>query len=198
MADENAVPPAGDADSGGDPAENAQGGAAVDQPTSESEIRDPAAYYKAQAEKLERLLKKEADTRQTLEQRLETVGKSTEDSVKAEFEALKAELEAERTAAQQARLDAVRAKAVADAGLPGNLAKFVRGEDAEAIAAEVEELKSLYSPPKPKAAESARTANPGDGAGSDLTMERIKQMSAEEYIARRDDVRAFLKRQQSK
>ena len=58
MADEPQATPAEEPASGGDPAEAQSGG---EQSTPESEIRDPAKYYQAQAEKLERLLKKEAE-----------------------------------------------------------------------------------------------------------------------------------------
>jgi DNA repair exonuclease SbcCD ATPase subunit len=191
MADEG-TPPAGaddQHDDGGDAAAPVQSEAGGDTPG--DEIRDPAAYYKAQAEKLDRLLKREAETRASLEKRLETIGQQTSEDVMSEFETLKAELEAERTAAQQARLEAERTRAVTAAGLPPALAKFVTGEDAEAIAAQVEELSQLL-PKTPPAAEKSRTANPS--GGSDLTMERIQQIkSPQEYMAQRDKVLAFLK-----
>jgi len=161
----------------------------TNKPESSGEIRDPGAYYKAQAEKLERLLSKEAEQREQLEKRLETVGKSTEDDVKAEFEKLKAELEAERNAAQTARLEAQRAKAIAEAGLPVGAAKFLTGDTDEDITAQVAELRELM--PRSGVRGSASAGNP-DSSGSTLTMDAIKKMTPQEYVKRAEEVRKFL------
>ena len=196
MAEEQA--PAGQNETGTTPAEgqgeNPQGTtppvetSASD--TSTDDIRDPGAYYKAQAEKLERLLTKEAEQRKALETRLEAVGKTTEDDVKAEFEKLKAELEQERNAAQTARLEAQRAKAVAEAGLPAGAAKFLTGDTDEDIKAQVAELRELM--PQSGVQGSSSAGNP-DSSGSTLTMDAIKKMTPQEIRKRQDEVDAFLR-----
>ena len=198
MAEEqNGVPAgqenqAGTAPAGGE-GQTTPAGSTHEQTSAEQDIRDPAAFYQSQAEKWERLFKKAEEERTSLEQRVAALDQSTKDSVNQDFEALKAEIAKEREAAQAELLQAKRLANAVESGLPKAAAKFITGTTDEEIAAQIEELRSLFPAGGTSTSNGGRVGAPA--SGSELTRDAINKMTPKEIIARRDEVREFLRNQ---
>lgn len=156
----------------------------------QDDIRNPAAFYQAQAQKWERLFKKAEEERTSLEQRVSVLDQSTKDSVTNDFEALKAEIAQEREAAQAELMQAKRLTAAVEAGLPKAAAKFLTGATDEEIAAQVEELRGMF--PAGGSGQSTSRVGAPDAGGSELTMDAINQMSPQEIRSRWDEVKNIL------
>lgn len=152
MADETPLnPPAGDGD--GDTKNNAEN---LD---GQPKIENPDAYYKAQAEKYQRLFEKvngELTTAQSLAQKLQdeqrqAVEKLVSDAL-AKLEQEKAQVLAE---AEAEKLKALRVRLAVAQGLDAELADFLTGTDEATL---TEQVKKLAEKVKPKAP-NLRTGN---------------------------------------
>lgn len=118
--------------------------------TDGDEIRDPAAYAKAQEEKFQRLLDKKEKALQDsqvqltkLEARLKTMEESQQADFQKELDELKSSLEKERQEAETARVENLRMKVAVAAGLSPDLAERLKGTTEEEIKADAEKLAKL-------------------------------------------------------
>ena len=169
--------------------------------TNESEpefIRNPAAYWKAEAEKYERLHKNVTDHATSIEARLKTLGGEVEKSTKDDLTKLKEELAAERAEIAKTRRELDQRKAAQEAGIPATLAGRLAGETYDELLADAKALAEIVPAGRNGGSGSSSAGKDGAPASTTgLTMEKIQKMSPQEYIANRDEVQAFLKARKS-
>ncbi len=151
--------------------------------TKPDEIRDPAAYWKAQARK-ERTRKRQARNptrrpskqfaglQEAQQQTLLEAVKAAKAEAAEQHEALTKALTEATAKADAERVQALRVKAIANAKLPDDFVNFLKGESEEDIAKEIETLAKHIGQQQPLA--SIRTTNAAasqtsDGAPSWLT-----------------------------
>lgn len=108
----------------------------------DEDIRDEAAYHKAQAEKFERLFKK---AQQQLEQVAEAEQAKTDEAKTLEERLAQLEQEAAeaKRQAEQSKLTEIRLKAVTEAGLPTEAAQFITAKTEDSIAEQVQALRAI-------------------------------------------------------
>lgn len=153
-------------------------------------IKDPAAYWKAQAEKFERLHQKTSDHALTLEERLKLAGDDAQKSAKTEFEKLQAELEKDRAEIAKTRRELDQKTAASEAGLPASLAARLAGATYEEMLADAKALAEIIPAGSGGATSAGRDGAPA--ASGTLTMEIIRNMSTAEIRARQAEVDAVL------
>jgi len=132
---------------------------APDTATTSNPIQNPVEYWQSQAQKFERLLE---NTQKKLGDQEKLVGQLQETQTKIiqqEVADLKKQLTDEKSAMEQARLEAVRVKLLAEKGLPVEMAEFVTETNPDKIAEQVNRLVKLV-PAKPVAVTTS-LANPG-------------------------------------
>lgn len=136
----------------------------------DDEIRDPAAYAKAQEAKYQRLLDKKAEELEAtksqlskLETRLKTMEESQQAQFQTELDELKANLEKEKSEAETARMDALRVKVAVASGLPLTFADRLKGATEDELKADADKLLEAI----PKQAQQPTPNSPlGNRAGS--------------------------------
>ena len=164
--------------------------------TNESEpefIRNPAAYWKAEAEKYERLHKNVTDHATSIEARLKTLGGEVEKSTKDDLTKLKEELAAERAEIAKTRLELDQRKAAAEAGIPATLAGRLAGETYDELLADAKALAEIV--PAGRNGGSGSSSAGKDGApasGSTLTLDMIRKMTPQQIRERQSEVDAVL------
>lgn len=138
--------------------------------TEGDEIRDPAAYAKAQEEKFQRLLDKKEKALQDsqsqltkLEARLKTMEESQQADFQKELDELKSSLEKERQEAETARVENLRMKVAVAAGLSPDLAERLKGTTEEEITEDAKRLVELL--PTKQVQQSSPLGNRAGGDG---------------------------------
>ena len=157
----------------------------------DADIKDPAAYWKAQAEKFERLHQKATEHTQSIEERLKALGGDVEKSAKADLQKLQEELQKERDEIASTRRELDQRKAAQDAGIPASLAARLQGSTYDEMLADAKALAEIV----PAGGGSGTSSAGRDGApasGSALTMDMIRKMSPGEIRARQSEVDAVL------
>lgn len=175
------TPGAGEADPAGEV--NPAGGG--EQTPGGEPIADPAAYYKAQYEKADRLLKKQNERVESLESKISGLETTQQESFKQMIADLRSEWETELAAVQQQHMDAVRKAAAAKYGLPESLAGRLSGDTEEAILADAEALAEMVGSQANNQPQ-AKRGNPG--GGSKLTVDDVKKMSPEDVAKNWDKI----------
>lgn len=145
---------------------------------SQDQPENPEAFYKAQAEKFERLFKKAEAQNQTLESQIQTMEEKQQEAFRQQLDSWKSELDAEMEAlkaeAEGERLGRLRAEAMAVAGWApediAELGEFITGETPEEIQAQVEKLSTRLT--RPAATTRARLGNAGGKTGHDASFIR--------------------------
>jgi flagellar biosynthesis GTPase FlhF len=129
-------------------------------------IRDPEAWARSQVEKAERLKKKAEEQAAELAQKIAAMETQQQESIRQavqqQQDAIKAELEQLQQDAAAAKVEAARVKAMAEAGLPAEMAEFVTATEPDAIKAQVEKLSKATLG-------KSKTGNTTEPAGTDLS-----------------------------
>lgn len=124
-------------------------------------IQNPEAYYKAQAEKFQRLHSKAETDIATVKAQLESLQGSQAEALQKKLDELTGELETQKSQAEADRVDAMRMKALAAAKLdPETMLEFVTATDTDGIKAQVEKLAGFASPTQQRG---SHLGNAGDG-----------------------------------
>ena len=161
--------------------------------TADGDIKDPAAYWKAQAEKFERLHKNVSDHATSIEARLKTLGGEVEKSTKDDLTKLQEELAAERAEIAKTRLELDQRKAAQEAGIPATLAGRLAGETYDELLADAKALAEIV--PAGRNGGSGSSSAGKDGApasGSTLTLDMIRKMTPQQIRERQSEVDAVL------
>jgi hypothetical protein len=159
------------------------------QQTPEPEIKDPLAFYKAQAEKNDRLREKAQAEANEAKRLAETLQNDVVKGLTAKYEALLAEFEAMRQQAIQATTEALRARIAGEFKLGGEAVGFLTASDEDGLRKQAEQLAKLAgvkNAPPP-------TGNVGNPAGNGgLTLEDYKKMTPQEVKARLEEAKKLL------
>ena len=164
--------------------------------TNESEpevIRNPAAYWKAEAEKYERLHKNVTDHATSIEARLKALGGEFEKSTKDDLTKLQESLAAERAEIAKTRRELDQRKAAQEAGIPATLAGRLAGETYDELLADAKALAEIV--PAGRNGGSGSSSAGKDGApasGSTLTLDMIRKMTPQQIRERQSEVDAVL------
>lgn len=191
-------PSAGDTSNGTSPAGSQQESPVVGDTNTpklpdEQDIKDPIAFYKTQSDTLQRLLDQARSQLTDAQKRLQTVGSETEASVTADYEKLQTELQSALTETQKAQREANRYKVIAATGLPEALANRLTGDTYDEMLADAKTLAEIIPAGGGGASSAGRDGAPA--SSGQLTIEKVKNMTTQDYIAQRDEVQAFLKSQ---
>lgn len=122
-------------------------------------IQNPEAFYKAQAEKNERLFKKAEAEISELRASMDNLQTSQAEAIQKKLDSLTGELEQQKAAAEQARIEAVRVKTLVEHGLTPDMVEFVTATDPEQIAEQAKKLAGFATKPQ-------RPSKIGHGTGS--------------------------------
>ena len=163
--------------------------------TNESEpefIRNPAAYWKAEAEKYERLHKNVTDHATSIEARLKTLGGEVEKSTKDDLTKLKEELAAERAEIAKTRRELDQRKAAQEAGIPATLAGRLAGETYDELLADAKALAEIVPAGRSGSGSSSAGKDGAPASGSTLTLDMIRKMTPQQIRERQSEVDAVL------
>ena len=163
--------------------------------TNESEpefIRNPAAYWKAEAEKYERLHKNVTDHATSIEARLKTLGGEVEKSTKDDLTKLKEERAAERAEIAKTRLELDQRKAAQEAGIPATLAGRLAGETYDELLADAKALAEIVPAGRSGSGSSSAGKDGAPASGSTLTLDMIRKMTPQQIRERQSEVDAVL------
>lgn len=127
------------------------------------DIRDPEAYWKAQAEKNQRLLDKTSQQIETLKAQMERMQTEDREQIEQSIEELKAEAEAAKAEAETERVNLMRVRIAGQVGIPDALAARLQGSTEDEIRADAEAIKAAL----PKASgQGSRMGNPPGSDGN--------------------------------
>jgi len=159
------------------------------QPIPELTPDNPIAYWKAQAEKFERLHKNASDEVTTSKKLLEQMQDETVKVLTDKFVALQTELDMERKRAGEATIEALRANMVAEFKLGIEAVGFLTGNDEAALRKQAETLAKLTGKPPPPPP-TGNVGNPATTGG--LTLADIAKMSTNEAAKNLEAIKAVL------
>jgi|GEM_PF-2773742 len=159
------------------------------QPIPELTPENPSAYWKAQAEKFERLHKNASNDVTTAKKLLEQMQNETVTELTKKFEALQSELDMERKRAGEATIEALRANMVAEFKLGIEAVGFLTGNDEAALRKQAETLAKLTGKPPPPPP-TGNVGNPANTGG--LTLADIAKMSTNEAAKNLEAIKAVL------
>lgn len=127
------------------------------------DISNPEAYYKAQAEKFERLFRKAEEQATAATLKLKDREGEDVQQINQQLETLRAELQAERQKAEQERLTALKLRIGAQHNLDPEIAMRLVGDDEAALSEDAQKLAAKVVPTNQRKASTGNPAGNSDG-----------------------------------
>lgn len=158
----------------------------------ETEIKDPLAFYKAQAEKNDRLREKAQAEATEAKKLAEALQNTVIKELTTKYDALMAEFEILRQQATQATTEALRARIAGEFKLGGEAVAFLTASDEATLRQQAEALSKLTGA---KGGTPPPTGNVGNPAGNGgLTLETVSKMTSQDVRRQWDDILKSMKK----